>query len=218
MSPEPATKMRKKIKTAERRQWMCCVWLLTFPVPVFKCCGETQEIRTAWREKLAICIIIFLISATLFFFLAGFGLIICPKQDVYSLQELSAFKDIDKPMVAIYGQIYNIKPVIDSHVNGYGVFRYQFVDLLGQDLSDQFYKAKNFNDYCPGLPEPTSDWDNYQNRRPQVYKHDSTSETGAPKPYINLLNRFAVGRVVYSLEYVKKASSPQKRFQLINRD
>lgn len=54
-----------------RRMWVIVVWALTFWIPSFtlRYAGRMKrpDIRMAWREKLILCLIIFLINATIIF-------------------------------------------------------------------------------------------------------------------------------------------------------
>jgi chitin synthase len=76
--------------SGSRKRWMFLVWMLTFYIPDFalRLLGpkefKRKDIRTAWREKLAINYLIWLACATSIFIIAFFGNIICPKQNVYS--------------------------------------------------------------------------------------------------------------------------------------
>ena len=73
-----------------RKRWMFLVWLLTWYVPdfVLRLFGpkkfKRKDVRTAWREKLAINYLIWLACAASIFVIAFFGNIICPKQNVFT--------------------------------------------------------------------------------------------------------------------------------------
>jgi chitin synthase len=73
-----------------RKRWMFLVWMLTFYIPDFalRLFGpknfKRKDIRTAWREKLAINYLIWLACAASIFVIAFFGNIICPKQNVFT--------------------------------------------------------------------------------------------------------------------------------------
>ena len=50
--------------SSARRKWLCCVWSLTWWIPTvfLRSCGGMQraEVQMAWREKVALCAIIFI--------------------------------------------------------------------------------------------------------------------------------------------------------------
>jgi len=76
--------------SAARKRWMFLVWLLTWYIPDFalRLLGQKKfkrkDIRTAWREKLAINYLIWIACGFSIFFIAFFGNIICPKEYVYT--------------------------------------------------------------------------------------------------------------------------------------
>jgi len=73
-----------------RKRWMALVWLLTWYIPDFalRLFGpkkfKRKDVRTAWREKLAINYLIWLACGAAIFVIAFFGNIICPKQNVFT--------------------------------------------------------------------------------------------------------------------------------------
>jgi chitin synthase len=83
--------------SSTRKRWMFLVWLLTWYIPDFalRLLGQKKfkrkDIRTAWREKLAINYLIWLACGFSIFFIAFFGDIICPKQHVYTYPILGAW-------------------------------------------------------------------------------------------------------------------------------
>jgi chitin synthase len=76
--------------SSQRKRWMALVWLLTWYIPDFalRLFGpkkfKRKDVRTAWREKLAINYLIWFACATSIFIIAFFGNIICPTQNVYT--------------------------------------------------------------------------------------------------------------------------------------
>jgi chitin synthase len=76
--------------SSTRKRWMFLVWLLTWYIPDFalRLLGpkkfKRKDVRTAWREKLAINYLIWLACATGIFIIAFFGDILCPTQNVFT--------------------------------------------------------------------------------------------------------------------------------------
>jgi chitin synthase len=76
--------------SGQRKRWMALVWLLTFYIPdfVLRLIGpkkfKRKDVRTAWREKLAINYLIWFACGVAIFVITYFGTLICPKQNVYS--------------------------------------------------------------------------------------------------------------------------------------
>ncbi|KAJ2831104.1 hypothetical protein GGI24_001694, partial [Coemansia furcata] len=78
--------------TRTRRTWSTMTWMLTWwlPSPCLSLCGRMKrpDVRMAWREKVAICIIIFFIWCILLFVIIGLGLLLCPREYVWTMDEV----------------------------------------------------------------------------------------------------------------------------------
>jgi len=69
------------INSRPSRAWTLFVYAVTFWIPscILKYCGMgDRSIRKAFREKLALCLIILLMCAALAFFTFGMGMLLCP--------------------------------------------------------------------------------------------------------------------------------------------
>lgn len=121
-----------------RKRWVAFVWFLTWWIPskfLIWCGGmKRKDVRMAWREKLALCMLIFLLSAFIVWFLVGFGKIICPPQQVYSPAELQAHSSPDNGLVAIRGEVFDLTTFAPRHyasgvVPESGVLAYSGTDV-----------------------------------------------------------------------------------------
>lgn len=80
--------------SSARKRWMFLVWLLTWYIPDFalRLLGpkkfKRKDVRTAWREKLAINYLIWFACCCGIFVIAFFGNVICPKQNVFEYVRL----------------------------------------------------------------------------------------------------------------------------------
>jgi chitin synthase len=129
--------------TSQRRRWVCCTWLLTWwiPSPFLSWCGgmKRKDIQMAWREKVALCILIFLSCLAMLFFIIIFGRLICPSQNIYTTFELSdnhGSKD-PRPLTAIRGEVMDLQRV-PNHAS---VSYQEILDsdkFAGKDASDMF--------------------------------------------------------------------------------
>jgi len=67
-----------------RRWWLVVVWGLTGIIPSFflRVIGRMKppDIRLAWREKVAIFFLIFLLNVTVIFYIVEFGRLLCPNR------------------------------------------------------------------------------------------------------------------------------------------
>lgn len=71
--------------TPGRRAWIVLVWILTFwmPSPLMKWVGRMKrpDVRMAWREKVALVMLIALLNGTVVFYIVGFGHLLCPNRN-----------------------------------------------------------------------------------------------------------------------------------------
>ncbi|KAF4513039.1 hypothetical protein G6O67_000361 [Ophiocordyceps sinensis] len=78
-----------------RKRWVFTVYFLTWFIPDFliRWIGRMprKDVRIAWREKVAINMLIWLLCLVAAFFIVVFPMLICPKQNVFSAEELSAY-------------------------------------------------------------------------------------------------------------------------------
>ncbi|KAG5461898.1 MAG: hypothetical protein BJ554DRAFT_5842, partial [Olpidium bornovanus] len=96
-------------KSPQRRKWVCCTWFLTWwiPTPCLRCCGMTRkDVQMAWREKVALCIIIFFMCLVVIFFIGLFSPIVCPRQYVFSAEELLSK---GQGWLAVRGEVFHLK-------------------------------------------------------------------------------------------------------------
>ena len=107
--------------SGSRKRWLFIVYLMTFFVPDFfiRLFGrmKRKDIRTAWREKFAINLLIWFACAFVVFFIVVFPQLICPRQHVYSAAELSSHdgKHGHNSYVAIRGEVFDLGAFIPTH-------------------------------------------------------------------------------------------------------
>jgi chitin synthase len=117
-----AAEIEERPMSGSRWRWLFIVYIFTWMIPDFliRIAGPSRmvrkDVRMAWREKLAINMIIWLSCAFVVFFMVGFPRIICPTQHVYSLPELSSYngKGADS-YVAIRGVVFDLDAFIPQH-------------------------------------------------------------------------------------------------------
>lgn len=125
-----------------RKRWVFMVFALTWFVPDFliRWCGmPRKDIRMAWREKFAINMIIWFSCLIAAFFIVVFPMLICPKQDIYSPEELSSFngKDGAKAYVSIRGQVFDLSKYAQHHYPPY-LQEKQLLQYGGLDITGLF--------------------------------------------------------------------------------
>ncbi|KAI8825355.1 chitin synthase-domain-containing protein [Chytriomyces cf. hyalinus JEL632] len=114
---------KKKKDEVKTNTWVYASWILTCCIPAFfisKCLGKPDPlVQQAYREKVALCIIIFVLMAAVGFLTFGFQVVVCPK----SLDNFLPFKDMNNTSgnVAIHGRLYAPNPGAGiDHTTVYG--------------------------------------------------------------------------------------------------
>lgn len=109
---EPKSVEAQKIG-ASRRIWIFCVWALTFWIPSFmlRYIGRMKrpDVRMAWREKLVLCLLIFLLNATVVFYIVEFGRLLCPNFDkAWNEKEVGYHQGENDYYVSLRGKVYDL--------------------------------------------------------------------------------------------------------------
>ncbi len=96
-----------------RRWWVRIVWLLTWWVPSFLLSWigrmKRPDIRMAWREKLAIFIMIISMCGIVIFYIVVFGRLLCPNMNkAWNTSELAQHAGTDDYYAAIAGKVYDV--------------------------------------------------------------------------------------------------------------
>ncbi|KAJ6485567.1 glycosyltransferase family 2 protein [Mycena sanguinolenta] len=99
--------------TRTRRIWLWTVWGLTFYIPsvILKWVGRMKrpDVQLAWREKLAIFLLILLLNVTVVFYIVEFGVLLCPNFDkAWSLNEVAEHTGTNDYWVTIQGNVYDV--------------------------------------------------------------------------------------------------------------
>ncbi|KAJ3145260.1 hypothetical protein HDU89_007482 [Geranomyces variabilis] len=189
----------KMPKTAARKRWLTCTWSLTWCwLPCcLKYCGKMtrKDVQIAWREKVALCMIIAGMCLFLLAFIIGLPKAICPKQNILSLDEVRVRTSSSDPWVYGFGKAYDVQGLASSHANA-GINGFQAA--LGKDISPLFYKVQNFGEFCPGIQPPAAGWDNLP-KRPSDYslRHQQPSS-----PYFRTLAAVAKYDIAYQWDYI----------------
>lgn len=146
----------KKKTTALRKRWLCCVWASTFcyfPI-CLSLCGrmKDRDRQIAWREKVTLCLLIFLMNALVLFFIIGIGLLLCFPKPQLSIGQVTTFNKLNaEAKVYMYGKFYAVEKIIKTHVDktvreGQTAQYYENA-VLGRDVSRMFPKLKFTSTY-----------------------------------------------------------------------
>lgn len=127
-----------------RKRWVLAVYLMTWFIPdvLIRKLGRMprKDVRMAWREKLAINLLIWLGCGVAAFFMVGFPLLICPRQHVYSAEELSAYNGESGSKgayVSIRGYVFDLGAYAPRHYPP-NVDTEDILEYAGMDVSSLF--------------------------------------------------------------------------------
>lgn len=109
---EPKKIEQKKVSTG-RHVWVSFVWAMTWFIPsvALRFVGRMKrpDVRMAWREKLVLMMMIFLLNATVIFYIVAFGRLLCPNFDkAWNAKEVAYHGGEDDFYVSIHGKVYDI--------------------------------------------------------------------------------------------------------------
>jgi len=222
-----------------RKQWVCFTWSVTwcyFPCCLSWCGGmKLKEIQMAWREKVALCIIILLLSASIIFYIVGLGQIICPKQNVMTRDELRHYDSMKKAYIGLHGRYLDVTEFLMKSHFIYSKDTDNFHDYIGDDLTYMFYSPLDLwgYSYCIGVGASPRDnnlqWDyiygdkystdkrkSFQTRVEggSEYLHrlnnpnsDGKGLSDQPKDYVHyLIKEYQKGYLVTSKDSIKPGS------------
>ena len=222
-----------------RKRWVFIVYMLTWFVPDFliRWMGRMprKDVRMAWREKLAINIIIWFSCLFAIFFIVVFPMLICPKQYVFSAAELSAFdgKDGHKAYASIRGQVFDISAYAPHHYPPY-ISTTKLTNYGGQDITSLF--PVQVSALCQGKngkidPSVTLDYKSanvsgtasaISSKDINANYHDYRYYTTKYQPdwfyerMQTLKSSWKKGTIGYTAQYVKSLATKQNQIAILN--
>ncbi|OLL22345.1 Chitin synthase 6, partial [Neolecta irregularis DAH-3] len=144
-----------------RRFWVFITWSCTWWIPAFVLTHigrmKRPDVRMAWREKVTLCILIFLLDAFIIFYIVFFGPLLCPEWDkVWNAKEVGYHQGDNDFWVSVRGQVYDISKFwrlqhSDTNAETTASNMQQFAGL---DLTPYFPVPLTVG--CPGLVKDSS--------------------------------------------------------------
>ncbi|KAI3317466.1 glycosyltransferase family 2 protein [Xylariaceae sp. AK1471] len=145
--------------TFGRRAWVVFVWAMTFWIPSFllRYVGRMKrpDVRMAWREKVVLVWLIFLMNAIIVFVIIFLGRLLCPNFDKAWLQkEVDGHSAQNNFWVSIHGNVYDITKFwrIQHSDNGIQTTNDMMLPFAGMNLDRYFVPPLTVS--CPGLGIP----------------------------------------------------------------
>lgn len=207
---EDETKM-----SAGRKRWLFFVYFCTWWIPskFLVWCGrmKRKDIRVAWREKVTLCMIIFLMCAFVIWFLVFFSEVICPKQHIYSPAELASHDKTNSKgaYVAIRGEVFDLTKFAPHHYPMNLVPTSSVMEYGGQDVTNLF--PVQVSALCPGVSEFVSlDYQiNLTDTNGQYHDFRYSSDAYNPNWYYDQMTMLRKNYKVGNMGYEYKAISDQ---------
>lgn len=223
-----------------RKRWVFTVYFLTWFIPdiFIRWMGRMprKDVRMAWREKVAINMLIWLLCLFASFFIVLFPMLICPKQKVFSAAELASHdgKGQNSAYVSIRGYVLDIGTLITAHYPTEPlVSRKSLLNYAGKDVSSLF--PVQVSALCQGVngsvnPEVTLDYRNTNftgsptlinlqdvNARYHDFRYftNDTRNDWYLEQLIWMRSNFGVGTIGYSPEYVATLASKNQVIAII---
>jgi chitin synthase len=223
-----------------RKRWVFTVYLLTWFIPDFaiRFIGRMprKDVRMAWREKLAINMLIWLSCGVAVFFIVLFPTLICPRQYVYSAAELSSFdgdRGSDGAYVSIRGVVIDLGDYATRHYPPF-IEEKTLLDYAGKDISALFpvqvsalcqgkdgkvhpaitldYKSSNFSG-SPHLIDPADLNSKYHDFR---YSTNDSRPDWYYESMVMLKSNYEKGKVGYSSQLMRKLADNRQAIASIN--
>ncbi|KAG2185213.1 hypothetical protein INT44_002003 [Umbelopsis vinacea] len=144
--------------TSTRIWWVRFVWLMTFwiPTPFLRWFGKMkrEDVQMAWREKVTICLLIFLFSGVVLFFIVGLSPILCPgTSTLYSATDVGNHNQATDFYVSIAGKVWDLTTWVPGHTSHGGAAHptaaSDMAPMAGTDISYTF--PPPMTQACPGL-------------------------------------------------------------------
>ncbi|OTA58464.1 glycosyltransferase family 2 protein [Hypoxylon sp. EC38] len=221
-----------------RKRWVFVVYLMTWFIPDFliRWLGRMprKDVRMAWREKVAINMMIWLSCLIAAFFIVVFPQLICPKQYVFSSEELSSYngKDGNEAYAAIRGQVFDIGSYAPAHYPPYLPTK-TLTQYAGLDITSLF--PIQVSALCQGKdgtvnPAVTLDYKStnvsgsanvISSQDLNAHYHDFRSFTSLPQPFwfyekMQKLKPWKKGTIGYSPQYVATLATKQNSIAILN--
>ncbi|KAF9442722.1 glycosyltransferase family 2 protein [Macrolepiota fuliginosa MF-IS2] len=209
-------------ESAARRRWVALCWMLTFwvPTPLLTYLGRMKrmDVRQAWREKLALNMLIWFVCGCAVFVIAILGLLICPTEHVFNQSELQSHSfqnDPNNVYTAIRGEVFDLTQVSALHQRVVPVVATKSVLKYGGLIADNLFPVQ-VSALCNGVDGNVSPYvilDSANNTDPNAQYHDFRVFTNDSRPdwyfesMVQMRYISRVGFVGYSNKEIKARAS-----------
>ena len=217
--------------SSARRRWLALVWILTWWCPNFLLAWlgrmKRMDVRQAWREKLAINLIIWFICACAIFVIAVLGLVICPTEHVFSTSELQSHSfenNANNAFTSIRGEIFNLNGIAQTHLTTISIVPTKSIMTYSGKVADNLFPVQ-VSALCVGQngainPYVVLNSDNTTD--PNAQYHDFRVSTSDPRPdwyfeqMVTMRYLFRQGFLGYQPNEIKNMASQGKAVGIYN--
>ncbi|KAL8280137.1 hypothetical protein RQP46_007467 [Phenoliferia psychrophenolica] len=217
--------------TSARRNWVIMTWLATWwiPSPFLSWCGgmKRKDVRMAWREKLLINMLIWLLCGVAVFIIAILGNLICPTEHVFSAAEIASrsyTSDQNNMLISIRGEAFDLSAFATLHQPGSAVIPLKTIEKYGGlDASNIF--PVQVSALCNGVDGSVSPWvtlDSTNTSTTVSQYHDFRASTNDYRPdwyyetMIYLRYNYRKGFVGFTPKEIKNKASSGSTIAIYN--
>ncbi|KAF4613327.1 hypothetical protein D9613_010804 [Agrocybe pediades] len=178
-------------ESSARRRWVALCWILTWwiPSPLLTYIGRMKrmDVRQAWREKLALNLIIWFMCAAAIFVIAVLGAVICPTEHVFNSAELASHSVTLSPnnvYTSIRGEVFDLTRVAETHRQFVPVVPVKSILKYGGQSADGIFPVQ-VSALCNGVTGTVSPYvilDSKNNTDVNAQYHDFRVFTNDSRP------------------------------------
>ncbi|GLB39511.1 putative TRAFAC class myosin-kinesin ATPase superfamily, myosin family protein [Lyophyllum shimeji] len=178
-------------ESSARRKWVALCWILTFwvPTPLLTYIGRMKrmDVRQAWREKLAINLLIWLACGGAIFVITLLGVLICPTEHVFNMVELTSHSmqnNPDNTLISIRGEVFDLNWIAAAHQRVVGVVPTKAILKYGGQVADNLFPVQ-VSALCDGIDGNVSPYIILDSRNitdPNAQYHDFRAFTNDSRP------------------------------------
>ncbi|TFK52854.1 glycosyltransferase family 2 protein [Heliocybe sulcata] len=209
-------------ESSARRRWVALCWLLTFWCPTFfiRWFGRMKrpDVQQAWREKLALNLIIWFVCGCAVFVIAVLGNVICPTEHVFSTNELASHNSKDNAnnvYTSIRGEVFDLTQIAATHQRVVSVVPSKSILKYGGTSADNIFPVQ-VSALCNGVSGSVSPYivlDSTNNTDVNAQYHDFRAFTNDSRPdwYFEVMTqmrwRNRVGFMGYTPKEIRNMAS-----------
>ncbi|EIW53333.1 glycosyltransferase family 2 protein [Trametes versicolor FP-101664 SS1] len=209
-------------ESSARRRWVLLCWMLTWFIPNFALTKigrmKRDDVRQAWREKLAINMIIWFVCGCAIFVIAIISPLICPREHIFNSQELAEHSVENNPnnvYTSIRGEVFDLTSIAADHERTVTVVPAKSILKYGGASADNVFPVQ-VSALCNGISGTVSPYvvlSSSNNTDVNAQYHDFRSWTTDPRPdwYFESMTQMRwqarVGYVAYSSKQLKSMAS-----------